>query len=350
MLAWTVLSDEDAAESWNALTLHLEDASPFHTFEFGQYYQHLGWHPMYCACFDNNRHVVAMALCLTKTVFGRITIGWCFGGPIGLIATWADLPGVIARSRGTKHIYIRFRCDRARNDDDVRTLLATKWTQPNLLIGRNLTLVLDLSVRDQDLLAGFSKNWRRNLRRAEEQNITIACNEEAISLQLFDAYREMAEFKNFGSLLEFEKLKRLVELSGQNIAVFVARDADGNLLAFRCVLILGKKAVDYLAATTMRGRQLHAAYLLLRAEIISLKARGVEHYDLGGIDPETNPGVYRFKRDTGGRQVVLLGEWERANSAGLCAVVNLALRARATFHRIRRYLTKSQPTQTRETS
>lgn len=346
MLVWTVLSEEDAAESWNSLTLDLEDASPFHTFEFGQYYKHLGWHPLYCVCFDNNRHVVAMAICITKTLLGRITLGWCFGGPVGLMSTWSDLPDVIARSRGTRHTYLRFRCDRAKDEADVHALKAAGWKLPAAPMGRNLTLVLDLAAREQDLLAGFSKNWRRNLRRAQEKGLTVSCNEQAISLQLFDAYREMAEFKNLDTLLEFEKLKRLVELSGQTITVFAARDADGRLLAFRCVLILGNKAVDYLAATPIRGRQLHAAYLLMWAEIRALKGRGVDHYDLGGIDPEANPGVYRFKRDTGAMPVTLLGEWERATTTGLCGMVNLALRARESFHKVRRYFAKPQPPET----
>lgn len=337
MLAWAVLSEEDAGEHWNSLILSLEDASPFHTFEFGQYYKALGWVPLYCACFDDDKHVVAMALCLTRTLFGRVVIGWCFGGPAGLLQTWQSLPETIAKARGVRHVYFRFRCDREALADDAAALKAAGWTKPNAPMGCNLTLVMDLAETEARLLAGYSKNWRRNLRRAQEKGLRIACNESEISLQLFEAYREMADFKNLGGLLEFDKLKRLSELAGETILLFVARDAEGRLLAFRCVLVLGSKAVDYLAATTVRGRQLHAAYLLLWEEIRALRARGITHHDLGGIDPDANPGVYRFKRDTGARQVSLLGEWECATSRPLRWGIDMAMWMRGVLRKVRRY-------------
>jgi Acetyltransferase (GNAT) domain len=337
MLTWVVLTEEDAADHWNALVLRLEDVGPFQSFEFGQSFKGLGWSPLHCACFDDDRHVVAAALCLIRRLPGGIAVGWCFGGPIGHLETWQGLPQTIGRHTGLRHVHVRFRCDRMASDADIRALEATGWQVPRVLMGRNLTLAMDLTLAEERLLAGFSKNWRRNLRRAQEQGLTIACNEPSIPLQLFDAYREMAEFKNLGGLIEFEKLKRLTEMAGETILVFAARDAEGRMLAFRCVLVLGNKAVDYLAATTVQGRQRHAAYLLLWEEVRALRARGITHYDLGGIDPEANPGVYRFKRDTGAMPVTLLGEWECGTSTLLVFGINLVIRLRALARRVRVY-------------
>jgi lipid II:glycine glycyltransferase (peptidoglycan interpeptide bridge formation enzyme) len=42
------------------------------------------------------------------------------------------------------------------------------------------------------------------------------------------------------------------------------------------------------------------AYLLQWSMIQWLKRQGVRHYDLGGINPEINPGVYHFKSGLSG--------------------------------------------------
>jgi lipid II:glycine glycyltransferase (peptidoglycan interpeptide bridge formation enzyme) len=39
---------------------------------------------------------------------------------------------------------------------------------------------------------------------------------------------------------------------------------------------------------------------------------GCEQYDLGGIDPDNNPGVYHFKKGIGGVETRLLGCFEAA--------------------------------------
>jgi len=37
---------------------------------------------------------------------------------------------------------------------------------------------------------------------------------------------------------------------------------------------------------------------------------GCQFYDLGGIDPEKNPGVYHFKKGMGGEDVTVPGPFE----------------------------------------
>jgi lipid II:glycine glycyltransferase (peptidoglycan interpeptide bridge formation enzyme) len=46
-----------------------------------------------------------------------------------------------------------------------------------------------------------------------------------------------------------------------------------------------------------------------------LKARGCRWYDLGGINPDTNPGVYHFKSGMGGEDVTQLGQFELCRDA-----------------------------------
>ena len=60
-----------------------------------------------------------------------------------------------------------------------------------------------------------------------------------------------------------------------------------------------------------------AAFLLQWAVIEHARERGLKRYDLGGIDPDANPDVYRFKGRMGGQEVERPAVWEKP--AGLIA-------------------------------
>ena len=66
-----------------------------------------------------------------------------------------------------------------------------------------------------------------------------------------------------------------------------------------------------------------------------LQESEVQFYDLGGIDPWANPGVYTFKKETGAREVELLGEWDSASSEWLRLFGNLAISKRENIKRSR---------------
>ena len=58
---------------------------------------------------------------------------------------------------------------------------------------------------------------------------------------------------------------------------------------------IGNMGIYLLGATHDEGLNTKAAYLIHWTMINRLKESGVQSYDLGGINPETNPGVYHFQ-------------------------------------------------------
>jgi hypothetical protein len=76
--------------------------------------------------------------------------------------------------------------------------------------------------------------------------------------------------------------------------------------------MLGDTCVYLLGATSEAGLETRAAYLLQWNTILLAKERGIRWYDLGGVDPEGNPGVYHFKRGVGGDEVIPPGPYERS--------------------------------------
>ena len=85
---------------------------------------------------------------------------------------------------------------------------------------------------------------------------------------------------------------------------------DGKDVAGVVVSLLGNTAVYVLGATTIDGMRSKAAYVLHWGVMDTARQAGYQWYDLGGIDPKGNPGVYHFKSGFGGADVVMPGPFE----------------------------------------
>lgn len=77
----------------------------------------------------------------------------------------------------------------------------------------------------------------------------------------------------------------------------------------------GDTGIYLLGATSDEGMKTKGSYLLQWRMVQWLKERGCRWYDLGGINPETNPGVYHFKAGLSGKDVTQPGTFEFSGSA-----------------------------------
>ena len=135
--------------------------------------------------------------------------------------------------------------------------------------------------------------------------------------------------KNLPEQFSRAELTNLFEQTGKNFICYRAEDENGKLVALRGCLIVGERAIDYLAATTLSGRDLRASFPVFWKLLQDCRERGVRFYDLSGIDPHKNPGVYTFKKETGARPVESLGEWDWATSDWLRWFGNWAIRRKS---------------------
>ena len=70
------------------------------------------------------------------------------------------------------------------------------------------------------------------------------------------------------------------------------------------------------------ARKVYASHATLWAMLDHCSRLGLCDYDLSGVDPVGNKGVFDFKHGTGARLVECLGEWEWAALPGLRRAVN----------------------------
>jgi hypothetical protein len=332
---WRPIKEEEAGRSWNEQLARFDDCSPFQTFEWGQYHKALGWEPVYFACFDREEKITSMALGLLKRFPFKTGFLWCTGGPVGAIENWDEkLTEAVREELNLKRLYFRFRCDRPRRTRDALYLEHHEWCRPLFSMGSSFSMELDLTEDAETLFKGLSKSWKRNLRLGEKNEPVIRQISDPDAEELRAAFAEMEKLKELPELFSKDKLESLFRNARPNLILLRCEDREGNLLAFRGTLFIGRKACDYLAVTTARGRELRASFPVFWEMFRLCRERGITHYDLGGIDPWKNPGVYEFKRGTGAAEVEFLGEWDRASASWLRRFGNFAIRRRQGSKRI----------------
>jgi lipid II:glycine glycyltransferase (peptidoglycan interpeptide bridge formation enzyme) len=178
------------------------------------------------------------------------------------------------------------------------------------------TFILDLGDPLPDIRTRFDSKWRNDLSKALRSNIKITRSTKLIDLDHFDnLFRDFVKSKGFIVRQDVAFFKRVQERAHEaNQTIAHLAWYDDELIAGHIGSFVGDTAVYLLGAASPKGRELRASYLLQWTAIEYAKSTGNLSYDLGGIDQETNPDVYRFKKRLNGRRVVEIGPYELAPS------------------------------------
>ena len=191
---------------------------------------------------------------------------------------------------------------------------------------RETTLILDIRPSLDDLRKGLYRKWRNHLNRAEKNNLEII---EGTEDELFDIFmsifNEMLERKKFiddGETRNFYLTQKKLP-NNLKMKIFICKSDNKPCAGVVCTA-MGRKAIYLLGATNNEGMKNKSSYLLQWRVLQWLKEIDCHWYDLHGINPEKNPGVYEFKSGlchNNGKKVTFLGHFETyKNSVGLLFV------------------------------
>lgn len=329
MAHWKAFTDERAQREWDAALSGFIDCSPFQSYAWGEYRRALGWQPYRWAAFNERNEVVAMLQGCVRRY--RIGVGMLLseGGPVGdLTACDESLQSQMRETVGLRWLYCRLRCDRPRATSEVLRMKRQGWTIPWAEMNSGYTAVLDLSIDDESMLDKATRSWRQNVRRAEKNNLVTRQWLNPDPETIHAAFRSMEQAKGLAEQHSGDEIKQILKQTGQQMIVYRSDDQHGELMSLAGALVFGRQANLWFFATTKPGRATRASYSVFFALARHCKRIGVTEYDLGGIDPVNNPGVYRFKKDSGATPVELLGEWDWATQRWLRFLGNLAIEQR----------------------
>jgi len=326
MVRWDVLPDSESSRQWDPLLVGMSNYTVYQSFEWGEYKRSFGWSPIRMLATDGGRPLSMIQL--VQRQYPGLNVLWASGGPLGPSEVWgAGLTTSIRSQLGTPLIYCRVRPSRPAVAGESQLLRSQGW-RPSTQRFKSVTLWWDLTPDLTQLERGLHGNWRHNLRRARKRKLSVTSWKNPDVEEMLRLYISMQRYKRIPDQFSREQLSCLISTFGDKLTVLRCVDEESRTVAVRACVIMGGKAWDMMAATSVEGRKVYASYLLLWSLIQQCKARGVETYDLMGVDPVANPGVYDFKVGTGATPVEYLGEWEWSNCALVQTAVNVILKAR----------------------
>ena len=235
--------------------------------------------------------------------------------PCGPLLDWKDagLVGEVFErvrevARQEKCVFVRTRPQLLASAENMELLAGLGLVKSPMHLAAEHTVMIDLGLSEEELLAGMRRQTRYEVRRAAKFGITVTRdNSEELFREFHRVQLETAKRQGFVP----PSLKVLMaerEAFFDKIWIYVARTDKQEPIAYGLVIHDGYEGDYYEAASTELNRKLPGAYALLWQAMRDLKAEGVARFNLWGIAPAGQPGhryagVTTFKTGFGGEIV-----------------------------------------------
>jgi lipid II:glycine glycyltransferase (peptidoglycan interpeptide bridge formation enzyme) len=337
---WTVEVDQASSADWSRMLDLFDDANIYQTAAYGEV--HWGARKLSRIVLKRDGEVVGMAqlriIRPTPFNFGMAYLRW---GPL-----WErreqpldpEVPLQMARAiedeyLNKRKLYLRILPNAFEGTDRARifqSAFAKFYGQATDPADIYRTFVVDLAPSLDQLRSGLDAKWRNKLKQSEKNNLKVISASGTDAFRTFcRMYAEMRQRKTFETTVDAEEFARMQEVlpESQRMRVLVCMDKEAPVAGVVASAI-GNSAIYLLGATSDAGLNARGAYLLQWTAMCWLKEQGTRFYDLGGIDPEGNPGVYYFKRGFSGMDIRQIPPHTACQSAVSSAMVRTGMALR----------------------
>ena len=263
----------------------------------------------------------------------RIPLGRSFWYvPHGPVLDYADpmarprlralLAGLARQSRADRAVAVRLEPRLESDATELATLrgIGLRRVEGTLQVSQTRLVTLD---DDETLLAGFDKDTRYSVRRAEREGVTIRIVEDAGDRAAVDALHALVEETQSRAGFPMPPLERYriawSSLASHGRAVILEARHGDRLLASALLVLEGRQSFYLFSGSRreLRGEpKRYASYAMQWAMMRLARERGAEVHDLWGVAPAgarpDHPwhGVGLFKKGFGGREVTWAGSWD----------------------------------------
>lgn len=327
-------------DQWNDLLRGLPTAHILQTWEWGEFKRlTTGWTPQRFAYRDAQGQIVAAASTLTRHI-GPLKVVYVPKGPALDYQQAAVREAVLDHLQQVARGAIWLKIDpdqpvatgipadetpdpeRPDSPDPTGTALRDSlhrrgWQfSPDQVQFRN-TLVLDLSLSEEDLLKQMSQGTRRKIRQAEKARVTVReADLQGPDLQiLYDLYAQTGDRQDFliRPLAYYRQAWLAFTQAGLGKALIA--EVEGQPVSGLVLFHFGKKTWYFYGMSSPQHRDAQPNYALQWHAIRWAKAQGYALYDWWGApdhftEADALWGVYRFKDGFGGQVVRHIGAWD----------------------------------------
>ncbi len=172
---------------------------------------------------------------------------------------------------------------------------------------------------DEELLATFSQEWRRNIKKAEKSEVKVRQANFSDLETFYTLYKETAKRDKFTPrpLNYFKQMWKSLNENSNILAemrLYIAEQE--NICHAACLWVRVGKHVWYTyGASSTSGRELRPSNAIQWQMMRDARDAGASIYDMRGIAATLNEksplfGLLRFKIGTGGKVIQYVGEWD----------------------------------------
>lgn len=238
------------------------------------------------------------------------------------LAAWERvLADLEAEARRQRAIFIKIDPDVAADSELgqalIGRLLGRGWRLSAEQIQFRNTVLSDLSVGEEALLAGVKQKTRYNIRLAERKGVVVRPSADFGTF--YRLYAETAARDDFLIRPRDYYLAVMERMQGAGLGQLLLAEAGGEPAAGVFLLHFGPTAWYFYGASSSQGRELMPNYLLQWQALRWARAQGCAVYDWWGAPDHLDAadgmaGVYRFKEGFGPRFTPWIGAWDFAPS------------------------------------
>ncbi len=191
------------------------------------------------------------------------------------------------------------------------------------------TLILNLEKSEQELLKGMHSKTRYNIKLAQKRGVKIV---EAGSDRFEEFWQLMCQtgerdnFRTHG----ISYYKEMLKADNDFIKLFFA-EYKGKPISSIIAAFFGDTATYAHGASSSEDRNVMAPYLLQWHCVKSAKELGRKYYDFYGINAKRWPGVTKFKKGFGGKEVNYPGTYDLVFDKNWYSVYKMVRKVRRTF-------------------
>lgn len=324
------------SSAWNDVLARVPNAHILQSYEWAELKRETGWDATRIV-FEREGLPVAAASVSRRAIPGTpFGVAYCQKGP-ALDYSDSELFGAVLRrlsslARAQRSIVLKVDPDvEATSSDAASVLRAEGFTPAREQIQTRSTVINDLRGEDSDLLGRMSSSWRRYVKKAQRDGVTIRTGTEADLPRFYELTVETGKRDRFFTRPYSYYESAFRRLTEAGLAELFLADVNGTAEAALFACSLGTRAWYLWGASSSAGQEARAPYFLQWHTMQWARTRGCESYDLWGApdDPRDKDdplsGVYYFKRGFGGRHVKMVGVFDYVTNPALHALWERAL-------------------------
>ena len=230
-------------------------------------------------------------------------------------SAWEEMRALIEdECRKRKAVFLQIECDLEEPyDQDALAKQFPTYIIDEETIQPRSTILIDISLEEDAILAAMKQKTRYNIRLAERKGVKVELSDD---LSGFYEHTQITSARDGFAVHAFSYYQNAFDIfTPKGECVLLKARFEEKALAYLMLFIHGERAWYFYGASDDENRNLMPTYLLQWEAIRYAKARGAKLYDLWGIPDASEDqleaqftersdglwGVYRFKRGFGGK-------------------------------------------------